>query len=142
LRQLLLLIVTFLLLVACRDEPEPDPPAAVAVLDLCGQQQDTEAFLTELFEKDRLEAVEDWFVQNMDIPGRIQECPPNGERRQLEAVWVQLNRVNMEGERTSTLWQWGEEPPAGSDYEFSTLNIFADPLASSEAFGYIIAYEP
>lgn len=108
----------------------------VTTLDLCGTAMSTEAVLTTAFNKGRTDAVADWLVENLAVPGRVTECLPNQAPRTIDLTWFRLYRIGTDGQPSSTVHEWGNLPAGDTNLLHSQLNIFADPLASNEAFGY------
>lgn len=127
------LIGLFLLLAlaACSES------ASTSTIDFCGVDMDTEATLTEVFNKGRTEAVEDWLVEELEYPGRVRECLPNKVPRTVQIRYFRLYRVGDDGQPSSTIREWGFIPAEHEEIDIhSQINIYADTLASNEVFGY------
>lgn len=140
-----------LVLAACDDEPSPvtagiapaPPPAdQLETIDLCGDEDDTRAFLASIYAHGGLPAVRSWIEQNVELPANLRVCVGGDNAVRPRVARFYLQSVDAYGHGQRMLIELGpsiRELAPGA--QTLTQNVFPDGPNQS-GFGIGLHYYP
>lgn len=111
-------------------------------INLCGDQNNSEKFLSNIAQKKGETGLVLWFKKSIQVPANIKFCDPIDGKKVFKSVpWIILQKINMKGHPIKNLSTAGYLSENDKGYLSFRINIYPSDSSTFSPFAFILYHK-